>query len=69
MLPMDVGVRIEASEAVRLLLEGCNLHKKTRIVLQARHTIYVMYGQLKPGYNLQLGVSGEYIVGVDVSSK
>lgn len=26
-------------------------------------------GQLKPGYNLQLGVSGEYIVGVDISSE
>ena len=26
-------------------------------------------GQLKPGYNLQLGVEGEYIVGVDVNSE
>lgn len=26
-------------------------------------------GQLKPGYNLQLGVEGEYIVGVDISSE
>lgn len=26
-------------------------------------------GQLKPGYNLQLGVEGEYIVGVDLSSE
>ena len=26
-------------------------------------------GQLKPGYNLQLAVSGEYIVGVDISSE
>jgi len=26
-------------------------------------------GQLKPGYNLTLGVEGEYIVGVDVSSE
>lgn len=25
-------------------------------------------GQLKPGYNLQLGVEGEYIVGVDITS-
>jgi transposase len=25
-------------------------------------------GQLKPGYNLQLGVEGEYIVGVNISS-
>ena len=25
-------------------------------------------GQLKPGYNVQLGIEGEYIVGVDVSS-
>jgi transposase len=25
--------------------------------------------QLKPGYNLQLGVEGEYIVGVDISSE
>ena len=28
-----------------------------------------MNGQLKPGYNLQLGTSGEYIVGADVSSE
>ena len=26
-------------------------------------------GQLKPGYNIQIGVEGEYIVGVDVSSE
>jgi transposase len=26
-------------------------------------------GQLKPGYNLQLGVEGEYIVGVDISAE
>jgi transposase len=26
-------------------------------------------GQLKPGYNLQLGVEGDYIVGVDLSSE
>jgi len=26
-------------------------------------------GQLKPGYNLQLGVEGEYIVGVDISDE
>lgn len=26
-------------------------------------------GQLKPGYNVQLGVEGEYIVGVDISSQ
>ena len=26
-------------------------------------------GQLKPAYNLQLGVEGEYIVGVDISSE
>ena len=25
--------------------------------------------QLKPGYNIQIGVEGEYIVGVDISSK
>jgi len=26
-------------------------------------------GQLKPGYNLQLGVEGEYVVGVDISEE
>ncbi|MCE5221961.1 MAG: IS1182 family transposase [Clostridium sp.] len=26
-------------------------------------------GQLKPGYNVQIGVEGEYIVGVDISSE
>jgi len=30
---------------------------------------HMMNGQLKPGYNLALGVSGEYIVGVDISSE
>ena len=25
--------------------------------------------QFKPGYNIQIGVEGEYIVGVDISSK
>ncbi len=25
--------------------------------------------QLKPGYNIQIGVDGEYIVGVDISSE
>jgi transposase len=30
---------------------------------------HMLNGQLKPGYNLQLGVSGEYIVGVDISSE
>ena len=30
---------------------------------------HMMNGQLKPGYNLQLGVSGEYIVGVDLNSE
>jgi len=30
---------------------------------------HMMNGQLKPGYNLQLAVTGEYIVGVDVSSE
>ena len=28
---------------------------------------HMMNGQLKPGYNWQIGVEGEYIVGVDVS--
>ena len=26
-------------------------------------------GQLKPAYNLQLGLEGEYIVGIDISSE
>ncbi len=26
-------------------------------------------GQLKPAYNIQIGVEGEYIVGVDISSE
>ncbi len=26
-------------------------------------------GQLKPGYNIQIGVEGEYIVGIDISSE
>lgn len=26
-------------------------------------------GQLKPGYNMQIGIEGEYIVGVDISSE
>jgi transposase len=30
---------------------------------------HMLNGQLKPGYNLQLGVEGEYIVGVDISSE
>jgi transposase len=30
---------------------------------------HMMNGQLKPGYNLQLAVSGEYIVGIDISSE
>jgi transposase len=30
---------------------------------------HMLNGQLKPGYNLTLGVEGEYIVGVDVSSE
>jgi len=29
----------------------------------------LLNGQLKPGYNLQLAVSGEYIVGVDINSE
>ena len=30
---------------------------------------HMQNGQLKPGYNIQIGVEGEYIVGVDVSSE
>jgi len=30
---------------------------------------HMMNGQLKPGYNLQLAVTGEYIVGIDVNSE
>ena len=30
---------------------------------------HMMNGQLKPGYNLQFGTSGEYIVGADISSE
>jgi transposase len=30
---------------------------------------HMMNGQLKPGYNLQIGVEGEYIVGVDIIQK
>ena len=30
---------------------------------------HMMNGQLKPGYNLQLGTTGEYIVGADISSE
>jgi transposase len=30
---------------------------------------HMLNGQLKPGYNLQLGVTGEYIAGVDISSE
>lgn len=26
-------------------------------------------GQLKPGYNIQLGIEAEYIVGLDISSE
>ncbi|MBQ9300436.1 MAG: hypothetical protein IJ214_07990 [Clostridia bacterium] len=29
---------------------------------------HMQNGQLKPGYNVQLGIEAEYIVGVDVSS-
>ena len=30
---------------------------------------YMKNGQLKPGYNVQIGVESEYIVGVDISSE
>ena len=30
---------------------------------------HIKNGQLKPGYNIQIGVEGEYIVGIDVSSE
>lgn len=30
---------------------------------------HMQNGQLKPGYNIQIGVEGEYIVGVDISSE
>ena len=30
---------------------------------------HMQNGQLKPGYNIQIGVEGEYIVGIDISSE
>lgn len=30
---------------------------------------YMKNGQLKPAYNIQIGVEAEYIVGVDLSSE
>ncbi|MGL5870396.1 IS1182 family transposase, partial [Clostridium chrysemydis] len=51
--------------------DGRNSFSKTDVDATFMHMKedHMKNGQLKPGYNLQIGVEGEYIVGIDVSSE
>ena len=53
------------------LFEGRNSFSKTDIdaTFMRMKEDHMKNGQLKPGYNVQIGVEGEYIVGCDVSSE
>ena len=53
------------------IFNGRNSFSKTDVDATFMHMKedHMQNGQLKPGYNIQIGVEGEYIVGVDVSSE
>lgn len=53
------------------IFDGRNSFSKTDIDATFMHMKedHMKNGQLKPGYNIQIGVEGEYIVGVDISSQ
>ena len=53
------------------LFDGRNSFSKTDVDATFMHMKedHMRNSQLKPGYNIQIGVEAEYIVGVDVSSE
>ena len=53
------------------IFNGRNSFSKTDIDATFMHMKddHMKNAQLKPGYNIQIGVEGEYIVGVDISSE
>lgn len=54
-----------------LCFDGRNSFSKTDIdaTFMRMKEDHMKNGQLKPGYNVQIGVEGEYIVGTDISSE
>ena len=63
--------RSEKYEKYQNTFDGRNSFSKTDPDATFMHMKddHMRNAQLKPGYNLQLGVEGEYIVGVDISSE
>lgn len=58
-------------ESYQAMFKGRNSFSKTDTDATFMHMKddHMRNSQLKPGYNVQIGVSGEYIVGVDISSE
>lgn len=58
-------------EEYQAIFKGRNSFSKTDADATFMHMKddHMRNSQLKPGYNVQIGVSGEYIVGVDISSE
>ena len=58
-------------EGYNTIFQGRNSFSKTDpdATFMRMKDDHMMNGQLKPGYNLQFGTTGEYIVGADISSE
>lgn len=63
--------RQEQYNRYNALFEGRNSFSKTDTDATFMHMKedHMRNSQLKPGYNVQIGVEGEYVVGVDISSQ
>jgi transposase len=67
----EMQARMEKYEKYRATFKGRNSFSKTDPDATFMHMKedHMRNAQLKPGYNVQLAVEGEYIVGVDITSE
>ena len=63
--------RLEQYNHYNALFDGRNSFSKTDTDATFMHMKedHMRNSQLKPGYNVQIGVEGEYVVGIDISSE
>lgn len=67
----EYAKRMEKYESYNLLFDGRSSFSKTDTdaTFMRMKEDHMQNGQLKPGYNMQIAVEGEYILGVDISSE
>lgn len=64
----DFIIRQSNYDEAQIILENRNSYSKTdtSATFMRMKDDHMKNGQLKPGYNIQIGVEGEYVIGVDV---